>query len=101
MNSTLNVAAPARERSKTMQLLDWRPLSKIALNAASFVPVPAGEKFPNCKGWPELRLSAKEIQPHVAAGGKVAVRVGRLSGDLVDVDLDSREAIELADLYLP
>src|ERR1700687_2352040 len=73
----------------------------VALNAASFVPVPAGEKIPNCKGWPELRLSAEEIQPHLAAGGNVAMRVGRLSGDLVDADLDSREAIELANLYLP
>jgi Primase C terminal 2 (PriCT-2) len=73
----------------------------VALNAASFVPVPAGEKIPNCKGWPEMRLSAEEIQPHLAAGGNVALRVGRLSDDLVDVDLDSREAIELANLYLP
>src|SRR6202035_4960975 len=73
----------------------------VALNAASFVPLPAGEKIPNCKGWPELRLSAEKIQPHLAAGGNVALRVGRISGDIVDVDLDGREAIELADLYLP
>jgi hypothetical protein len=72
-----------------------------ALNAASFVPVPAGDKIPRCKGWPEMRLSAEEIQPHLAAGGNIAMRVGRISGDLVDVDLDSREAIELADLNLP
>jgi hypothetical protein len=48
-----------------------------------------------------MQLSAAEIQPHLAAGGNVAMRVGRASGGLVDMDLDSREAIELADLYLP
>jgi hypothetical protein len=71
-----------------------------ALAGASFVPIPAGDKIPRCKGWPQMQLSAAEIQPHLAAGGNVAMRVGRTSGDLVDVDLDSREAIELADLYL-
>jgi hypothetical protein len=73
----------------------------VALKAASFVPVPAGEKIPRSKGWPELRLSAEEIQPLVAAGSNVALRVGRISGDLVDVDLDSPEALALADYYLP
>jgi hypothetical protein len=38
-----------------------------------------------------------EAQQHIARGGNIALRVG----PIVDADLDSREALELADIYLP
>jgi hypothetical protein len=70
------------------------------LASASFVSMPRGEKVPLGK-WREVALSAAEVQRHVEAGGNLAIRVGRASGSLVDADLDCREAMELAPLYLP
>lgn len=72
-----------------------------ALDGAQLVPVPAGEKGSRCKGWPEMRLSLPEAAQHVARRGNLAVRVGRASGDLADVDLDCPEALQLGDIYLP
>src|SRR3954467_5823626 len=71
------------------------------LAAAHLVPVPAGEKNPNLKGWPEIRLSPAEAEQHVRRGGNLAMRVGSASGHVVDSDLDCLEALALADLYLP
>jgi hypothetical protein len=65
------------------------------------IPVSAGEKRPRCKGWPDIRMSADEVHQHLAAGGNIGVRLGRGSGELVDIDLDCPEALALADLYLP
>ena len=42
MNSTLNVAAPARERSKTMQLLEWKRIDKGALVGRATALLPSG-----------------------------------------------------------
>jgi hypothetical protein len=72
-----------------------------ALPGAQFVPVPPGEKAARCRGWPDLRLSSDQAQQYLTGGGNIAMRLGRSSGDLVDADLDSREALALADLYLP
>jgi len=72
-----------------------------ALVGAQFVPVLPGEKAARCKGWPDIRLSPDKIERQVAGSGNIAVRVGRASRGLVDADLDSGEALALADLYLP
>src|SRR4051794_28294633 len=71
------------------------------LAGAQLIPVPAGEKNPNLKGWPEIRLSPAEAEQHVRRGGNLAMRVGSASGRIVDSDLDCSEALALADLYLP
>lgn len=63
--------------------------------------IPAGEKGPRDKGWPNLRPSAAELERHIASGGNIGVRLGASSGDLVDADLDCREALALQDIYLP
>jgi Bifunctional DNA primase/polymerase, N-terminal len=61
------------------------------------VPLPAGQKGPNTKGW-QMRL----CQPsEIAPGGNIGVQLGPCSGDLVDIDLDCPEALVLADIYLP
>jgi hypothetical protein len=66
-----------------------------------FVLSPANEKGPRSKGWPNQRPSADEVQRHLDDGGNTGVRLGRASGELVDIDLDCPEALALADLYLP
>jgi hypothetical protein len=71
-----------------------------ALESASFVPVPAGEKRPRCK-WQDVRLTAEQAREHVANGSNIAIRLGAASGHLVDADLDCAEALTLAPLYLP
>jgi hypothetical protein len=71
-----------------------------ALLSARFVPIPTGSKSPRFK-WGDVALSAAEAQAHVVAGGNLALRVGAMSANLVDADLDCSEALELASLYLP
>jgi primase-like protein/bifunctional DNA primase/polymerase-like protein len=70
------------------------------LNPA-LIPIPAGQKRPICKRWQGIRLTPEEAEKHVAGGGNLAMRDGPASGNVVDVDLDCREAIELAPIYLP
>jgi primase-like protein/bifunctional DNA primase/polymerase-like protein len=60
-------------------------------------PVPAGQKRPIIKGWPNREFDPADF----ANGVNIAVRLGKHSRDLVDCDLDCEEAIELAPLYLP
>lgn len=65
------------------------------------VPVPRGEKAPRIPNWPELRLSETDIPKYFGAGENIGLILGKPSGDLVDVDLDSPEAIVAADFFLP
>jgi len=63
----------------------------------SLKPVPSGQKRSIIKGWPDKKFGPSDF----ANGTNIAVRLGKLSGDLVDCDLDCEEAIKLAPLYLP
>jgi len=65
---------------------DWR-----------IVPVPAGQKRPIIKGWPNRHFELADFDD----GSNVAIRLGQHSGGLVDCDFDCEEAIELAPLFLP
>lgn len=67
------------------------------------VPVPRGHKAPRLPGWPALRLTAAELDRCFdgSAGGNIGLLLGRPSGGLVDVDLDSAEAVALARQFLP
>jgi|SRR5262249_25297966 len=64
------------------------------------IPVPHGKKFPQLSDWPSMRLSEREIPRHFGARDNIGVLLGEASG-LADVDLDSKEAIALADKFLP
>ena len=61
------------------------------------VPVASGQKRPILKNWPNQEFSPADFEPN----DNIAIRVGKLSGDLADCDLDCEEATELAPLYLP
>jgi hypothetical protein len=56
-----------------------------------------GEKQPAYRGWNLRSLEPEDFAP----GDNLAILTGRLSGDLVCVDLDSARALELANEYLP
>jgi hypothetical protein len=65
------------------------------------VPIPSGKKSPTLKGWPKLRISEDEIAEYFDSRGNIGLILGKASGGLVDVDLDSGEAIKLAEYFLP
>lgn len=71
-------------------LRGWRP-----------IPIPHGSKNPNRKGWQKERWSRDEL-PHCFNNGQnIGLLLGEPSGGLVDVDLDSPEALAIADEILP
>jgi hypothetical protein len=65
------------------------------------VPIPRGEKAPVITGWPSLRLFEQDLPQHFASGENVGIILGAASGGLVDVDLDSPQAIAVANFFLP
>lgn len=66
------------------------------------IPVPSREKGPTLKGWPDLRLTKDDIPLHFnGVSQNIGVLLGEPSGGLIDVDLDSPEALILATQFLP
>ena len=66
------------------------------------IPVPHRSKNPGFSGWQNLDLSENELQNHF--NGKpqnVDILLGSKSSNLIDLDLDSPEAVKLADFFLP
>jgi len=63
----------------------------------ALVPIPAGQKGPVARRWQSRRFDPTDFPP----GCNVGVILGPRSGELVDIDLDCRESLDLADLYLP
>ena len=63
----------------------------------AIVPVPAGLKHAILENWHPCQFDIADLD----CKGNLALRLGRCSGNLVDIDLDCREALALADLYLP
>ncbi len=80
-------------------LLDWA-LAYIRRGWAP-IPIPEGKKKPIIRGWPEFRFSETDVPAHFRGRGNIGIILGRKSGGLTDVDLDCREAIELAGKALP
>ncbi|MFL5341871.1 MAG: DNA polymerase, partial [Gemmataceae bacterium] len=67
------------------------------------IPLPNRSKDPGIKGWQELRLTANDLDQQFPAGAirNIGNLLGTPSGGLVDVDLDSPEAIAAAPYLLP
>src|SRR5262245_2531966 len=68
----------------------WRP-----------VPIPHREKGPVMPGWPSLRLTKADLEQYFLEPTNIGVLLGKPSGGLIDIDLDSAEAISLAAQFLP
>jgi hypothetical protein len=79
------------------------PIIEVALEYISWgwspIPVPYREKGPKIAGWQELRITAGTA-PKFFNGKKQNIGV-ILTGGLVDVDLDSPEAVIAAPRFLP
>ncbi len=66
------------------------------------IPVAHGSKNPNFSGWQKLKLTEADLPNHF--NGKpqnVGVALGAKSNGLTDIDLDSPEAVRIADYFLP
>ncbi|MEN9800541.1 MAG: hypothetical protein RL653_4238 [Pseudomonadota bacterium] len=76
------------EAARHYRKLGWR-----------MVPVPHKSKAPKIRGWPTFE-AGPDLGEHFT-DGNLGVILGPLSGNLVDVDLDSPEAVDLAPTFLP
>jgi Bifunctional DNA primase/polymerase, N-terminal len=66
------------------------------------LPVPHASKDPGFRGWPELRLTERQLADNFNGQPQnIGVLLGEPSDWLVDVDLDHPRALELADQFLP
>ncbi len=69
-------------------------------NGWAVVPVARGAKSPGVKEWPR-RAAERTFKVRDFDGCNVGVVLGPVSKGLVDIDLDSPNAIELAEYFLP
>ena len=66
------------------------------------VPIPLGAKSPRIKGWPDLILGEADLPRYFNGEPQnIGILLGKKSGGLADVDLDSSEAIKAARFLLP
>jgi|694.fasta_scaffold01417_13 hypothetical protein len=65
------------------------------------VPIPKGKKGPIDSGWLDRVVTNDTVSDLFDVDGNVGIRTGPKSGDHVDVDVDDKEALELAELLLP
>src|SRR5262245_60094054 len=66
------------------------------------VPVPHGAKRPILQEWQNLRLTVEDLPTYFNGQPQnIGVLLGAPSGHLLDVDLDCREAVMLAQTFLP
>jgi putative DNA primase/helicase len=65
------------------------------------IPVPSGEKAPAVRRWQKLEIDRDQVEEYFGESGNVGILVGKPSGGLVDIDIDAREAVAIADTFLP
>lgn len=65
------------------------------------VPIPRGSKNPGFDGWQNTRLTEADVPARVDDSGNLGIILGAPSRNVQDVDLDSPEALALADAFLP
>ena len=70
---------------------------------AGFCPIPvkSKDKAPCNAGWPSLRIPFEELGQHFFGDRNIGIVLGDASDGLVDIDLDSKEAVLLAPHFLP
>ncbi len=79
------------EIAKAYQRRGWQPL-----------PIAHRSKNPNFPGWQKFETTEAELTKHFnGAEQNIGVFVGAKSNGLTDIDLDSNEAVKIADYFLP
>jgi len=74
---------------------------EMVLHGWAVIPLQHGKKAPQDAEWQHLRISEQDLPQHFRNGSNIGVLLGEASNGLVDVDLDTDEAIALADEFLP
>jgi hypothetical protein len=65
------------------------------------IPIPGNQKNPVSKEWQLEDINSENVVQHFTRWSNIGVQFGPVSGGLCDVDLDCREARELAEHFLP
>lgn len=65
------------------------------------IPIPAGRKAPNLSNWQHLRMQLEDVPNFFDNGQNVGILLGEPSGGLIDVDLDTPEAVAAGRYLLP
>src|SRR3954462_3168549 len=66
------------------------------------IPIEFRSKNPNITGWPELAISEVNIGDYFKGNPtNIGILMGKPSGGLVDVDIDTNAALKFADRFLP
>ncbi len=66
------------------------------------IPIPFKQKAPTINGWQKLELAETDISKYFNDEPlNIGVLLGTPSGGLVDIDLDSIEAVAIAPTYFP
>jgi hypothetical protein len=81
---------------------DIRPVARdYVARGWAVVRIAPRSKKPLDDGWEKRVIEHHEVDRLFQPNMNVGVRLGPVSGNLVDVDLDCEEAVELADEFLP
>lgn len=67
----------------------------------SVIPIPLRSKGPVISGWQHLRIALSDAHSYFKNACNIGVLLGEPSGMLIDIDLDTDEAIALAPHFLP
>jgi hypothetical protein len=79
------------EHAKAYQRRGWQP-----------IPIPHRSKNPSFSGWQNFETNEADLPKHF--NGKpqnIGILLGAASDGLTDIDLDSPEAVKIADYFLP
>jgi putative DNA primase/helicase len=70
---------------------------------AGFCPIPVKpyDKLPINKGWTSVHIPFERLEQHFFGDRNIGIVLGDASNGLVDVDLDSKEAVRIASYWLP
>ena len=91
MIETASSNNPARAAAAEYIASGWSP-----------IPLPYRAKIPPYEQWQNLRVSRDNVDQYFNGHlQNIGVLLGTPSGGLIDIDLDTPEAIELAAIYLP
>jgi hypothetical protein len=88
--------------NKALQPTTLDTAKKYVSREWSVIPIPFRSKNPSLKGWQNLEISEAGLPNYF--NGKpqnIGVLLGVKSNGLTDIDLDSPEAVKLADFFLP
>lgn len=76
---------------------------KLIKDGRAVVPINPMKKAPTIQGWPKLKITEKNFEQYFSKEKQMNIGVinGKRSGNIVDIDIDSLTALDLADQYLP